>query len=560
MIRERSALEPRTTAPASGAADLWEAIARPSTLSRDLWEWTGSGFREGSWGDLLGSSCRAAAALRRRGVQRGEIVAAVITNSHAAIGGLVGAWFAGGRVASLPVLARGMSPSQYVAQLRRLIGELDASVLLAEARFLELLPVEDGLGAELVSYESLLEGDGRADPEPLGRDEVVFIQYSSGTTGEPKGAMLTADAIGNQLLRLAEAMELDPERDVGVTWLPLSHDMGLFGCVLCAWAAGIPLLYGTPERFITGPHTWLEDCAAVGATVTAAPPFALDLAARSARRRVSGPLSVRTWLIGADQIDWSRLTQGVEALAPLGVSLESITPAYGLSEATLAVTVGDLREAPNVVDVDGPALMAGNLESAAPDGPRALRLVSAGSPIRDVRLRISESVGEVRVRTPSLAAGYHGNEAETRRTFQDGELRTGDVGLIVDGELYIVGRSDDVIVVGGRNVHAHELETRLGAHPGVRAGNCAMIDPRDGSGSVALVAEIDAGSVDEAALAQALRRTAHELAGVRVRQCLFLPRGRFPKTPTGKIQRFRCRALLADEAAGVHVPGHRQRR
>ena len=145
--------------PSGGTCDLWEAITRPPTPSRELWEWTGSGLSASSWGALLDSSRRSAAALRQRGVERGATVAAVITNSHEAVSGLMGAWFAGARVASLPVLARGMSVAQYAAQLRRLIAELDASMVLVEGRFLELLPIEAGLGAELVSYESLLEAD-----------------------------------------------------------------------------------------------------------------------------------------------------------------------------------------------------------------------------------------------------------------------------------------------------------------------------------------------------------------------------------------------------------------
>lgn len=537
----------------SDGLDLWEAFSQPSTHARDTWEWTGSDFRHGTWADLFDASRKAAAALRRRGVERGEIVASVITNSPEAGTGLVGAWFAGTCVASLPIPARGMSIPNYVAQLRRLISELDARILLAEDRFIGLLPADEDLGAELVSYESLVEKDERAEPDPPGRGEVIFIQYSSGSTGEPKGAMLSLAAIEHQLLRLAEAMSIDPEHDVGVTWLPMSHDMGLFGCFLLAWATGMRGLRSTPERFIAAPRTWFEDCAAVNGTVTAAPPFALNVAARAVGHG-SAPLSIRTWLIGADQIDWAALTHAVDALAPLGVRLESITPAYGLAEATLAVTLEDLKQAPHTLDVDGRALMDGKVEVTHPDDPHALRLTSAGRPIRDVDVRIdSGDLGEICVRTPSLAEGYHNDDEATAAAFQDGELRTGDIGLMANSKLYVVGRADDLIVIGGRNVRANEVEAKLATHPSVRRGSCALIDRRDGSGSIAIVAEVEDGLEDATTLARALRRSALELAGIPVRECLFVPKGRFPKTPSGKVQRFRCRALLGEEDAGVRV-------
>ena len=536
--------------------DLWEAVSRPSTLARDFWGWTGSEMRKGTYGDLFDSARRTAAALRGAGVQRGDTVAMVLTNSDGAMAGLMGAWLAGACVASLPIIARGMAIPAYVAQLRRLVREVDAELFLAEDRFLGFLPAEDGLGAKAVAYERLLDCEARAQPEPLGVDDVIFIQYSSGSTGEPKGARLSLGAIESQLQALGEAMEIDPARDVGVTWLPMSHDMGLFGCMLLAWAWGMSGMRAAPERFIASPRSWLRDCAEINATVTAAPPFALNVAATAAGG-VSERLCVRTWLIGGDQINWQALTAAVDALRPLGVTLESMTVAYGLAEATLAVSIGDLQQAPRTLDADGPALMAGDVQLTSAQDRHALRLVSAGRSLGGVQVRIDgRGLGEICVRTPSLADGYHCNEEATAAAFRHGELRTGDMGVMVDDELYVVGRSDDVIVIGGRNVRVYEMEAKLARLPGVRSGNCALIDPRDGSGGVALLAEVDAEPRDLASLARTLRRSALELGGVPVRECLFIPKGHFPKTPSGKVQRFRCRALLADSDVGVRVvPG-----
>jgi fatty-acyl-CoA synthase len=523
----------------------WDAITSPKTLRRRVWEWDGAGFRQGTYADLFESSRKAAGKFRSLGLERGATVAAVITNSHEAIAGVVGAWLAGARVASLPIIARGMSIEGYVAQLSKLVSTLGCPILVAEDRFLSLLPEGLSLDAALVSFEALADAGSPLEPDPLPGEEVAFYQFSSGSTGEPKAVALQLGAIEDQLFRLTEAMAIDPARDVGVTWLPMSHDMGLFGCTLMAWVAGMSGLRSPPERFLASPATWLADCAAVGATVTAAPPFALNLAGRAAAKANIASLGVRTWLIGGDHIEWIRLSRALAALAPLGVTASSLTPAYGLAEDTLAVTLGGLADVPPTITVDRTSLMAQRLEFVPSGTPDSACLVGLGEPLRSTTVRIAGTeVGEICVRTPSLAVGYHNAPQASAATFVDGELRTGDIGLTVDGQLYVVGRLDDVMVIGGRNVHVRELELELSHLPGLRAGNCAIIDPRDGSGTAALVAEIRAPVADRNALESAVRRMALQRAGIGIARCEFVQPGGLPKTPSGKIQRFRCRDLL----------------
>jgi acyl-CoA synthetase (AMP-forming)/AMP-acid ligase II len=514
-------------------------------LHKDLWDCTGSEIVHRTWGDLFDTARRAAAALRRLGLERGELVAAVLTSSHEASAVLAGAWFAGARVASLPEPARGISISRYEAQLARLIGEMGSRLLVVEDRLRGLLSDGGALGAQMVSFESLVTVDRVGPVEPLERDEIIFVQCSSGSTGEPKGAMLRLEAIEAQLSLLAEALSIDPAHDVAATWLPTSHDMGLFGCVLLPWATGMRSLRSRPERFMMSPRTWLEDCAAVKATLTAGPPLGLGAAARVARG--CPPLSLRTWLVGADQITWEGLTRAVALLGPLDVGLETITPAYGLAEATLAVTLGELDAPPVTLDVDGSSLMAGEISPAAAGKPVST-LVSVGRALPGVSVRVEAdpgSIGEIRVRTPSLASGYLNNDDATTAAFDRGELRTGDLGLIDGEELYVVGRNDDVIVIGGRNLHVAEIEAELASLPGVRAGCCALIDPRDGSGEASILAEVAVDVGDGAGLTEEMKGLAREAAGIPVRDCLLLGAGELPKTPSGKVQRFRCRELLA---------------
>jgi fatty-acyl-CoA synthase len=291
-------------------------------------------------------------------------------------------------------------------------------------------------------------------------------------------------------------------------------------------------------------------------TVTSSAPFALELAARAQRRHPSSaPLKVRCCLVGADRIEPRHVAAAVEAMAPHGVGEEAVTPAYGLAEATLAVSLGALREPPATVAVDGAALVEGRVVEA---GPGAQRLVSAGRPLPGFEVRIDGAagdleLGELRVRGPSLASGYLGDGELTAERFRDGEVRTRDLGFTHGGELYVVGRIDDVLIVGGRNVHVAEIESGLGDDRRVRRGAVAVVDLHaDGDGTrYVAVAETD-GHVDDArALARDMQALVLGEGGVALDECVFVPRGSFPRTPSGKPQRFRCRAIAAAPPPGA---------
>jgi acyl-CoA synthetase (AMP-forming)/AMP-acid ligase II len=534
---------------------LWDTILSADRLRRETWQWDGVRFRRRTYGDGLAAARHAAAGLRRRGVGPGSVVAFVITNGPDSLPCVGGAWFAGAKVASLPIVARGMTAPAYAAQLRRLCRLLEADCLVVEDRFLAFMPEGLDLGTEVVGCRGLLETPTLADVAPPPSAETMFIQFSSGTTGEPRGAELTGTAIEAQLAALAAEGQIDPERDVGYTWLPMSHDMGFFGCSLLAWYSGIPGVIATPERFLGSPRTWFDDCAEFGATLTAAPPFALDLAARAERLRPGGgPLRVRQCMVGAEEILWPTLENAVEAFGPRGLSAEALTPGYGLAEAVLGVTGERLEAPPEYLDVDREALAEGRVEIVDPDDPGARRLVSAGRPLGGVEVRVEPVVGEIAIRSPSLARRYFGNEQMSAERFVDGELRSGDVGFLHEGRLFVSGRDDDLLSVRGRNVYVQETERLLAGDRDLTEGNCAIVDVSDGAGSrVALVAETARRDLDSEALAGRLYRLAMEHCGLALQDFVFLDRGRFPKTPSGKVQRYRCRQLAADPRTGTRV-------
>jgi acyl-CoA synthetase (AMP-forming)/AMP-acid ligase II len=533
---------------------LWDKLLDPATLATKMWQWEGTSFTQRCYGDIVADARHIAAGLRRRGVGPGSVVPAVLTNGPDAIAGFMGIWFTGASIASLPIIPRGTSIATYARQLGRLCDLLGSDFLLAEERFLEFMTSDTPLGVDVVGYRSLVDTPAVGDIAPSSADATVFIQFSSGTTGDPRGVELTERAIDAHLAILSEAVGIDPERDIGYTWLPLSHDMGFFGCAILAWYNGIPGAVATPERFLGSPRSWFDDCAEFHATVTAGPPFALDMAARAERVRTSGtPISLRLCLVGAEQIRWETLVNASETFGPRGLKLATLTPAYGLAEATLAVTVDGLTSEPSFIDVAGDDIAAGTVREVDANDPDARRLVCCGTPLRTVDVAITPTDHEVAVASSSLASGYYANGTLTAERFQDGMLRTGDHGFLQGDRLFITGRSDDLLVIAGRNVFVQELEQHLWTDSDVRTGNCAVVTPADGGSRAIVVAETDPESVDIRALATRLHRVAAERAGLSIHQFVFLSHGAFPKTPSGKVQRHRCRALLADPAVGVRL-------
>lgn len=524
---------------------LWDALTAPEVAAGRVTLVASDRSEELSWGDVVELGGGVAARLRARGVGRGDRVALVLTNSRAAIASLAGVWFAGASVLSLPTLGRGMSVEAYRAQLARLCGSAGTRLLVADA---PVAGVVRGIPVEVLACEDLVGGAEKADPDPPGADDVAFVQFSSGTTGEPRGAALTPRAIAAQLGALAEAVAVDPGRDRVVAWLPLSHDMGLFGCLLLSWFTGMPLLLGTPLRFLAAPATWLDDCAACGATLSVVPPSVLPAVARADR---GGPgLSLRACIVGGERIPAQALDMAQAVLDRRGTPPTVLTPAYGLAEATLAVTVAPLGERPRVLAVDETALWEGKVVPAADaDADASVRVVSCGPSIEGTSVAIAGGgqVGEVVVRSRSLASGYLADTDATQDTFAGGELRTHDIGFLENGELYPLARSDDVLNVGGRRINSTAVEDSLGSHRSLRSGSCVIVDiASDQSVRFVVLAELsEHAPSDLTALAHDVRRESLSAGGPPIDECLFVKAGEVPKTPSGKIQRFRAREIAA---------------
>jgi fatty-acyl-CoA synthase len=327
--------------------------------------------------------------------------------------------------------------------------------------------------------------------------------------------------------------------------------MGLFGCLLTCWWNDFEDYLSTPERFMFSPGTWFSDMAQVGGTVTAGSNTGLHLAARSAARssklQPSSLKQVRVCIVGSERVEGETLRYAADSLGPYGFRAEAVMPAYGLAEATLAVTATPVDEQPRALSVDAVALADGELRELPIGDPSASLMVSAGPPCKGVELSdgMDDRLGEIAVRSPSLAMGYLGDEERTAAHFADGALRTSDLGFIRDGYLYPVGRVDDVISIAGRKVYAREIENAVDSLPGVRRGCSTVIGQSAGARfRLILFVEVQRRDQDYRTLAERAASLAMDKAAIALDECVFLGRNSLPKTPSGKIQRHRCLQYL----------------
>ncbi|WP_405678134.1 AMP-binding protein [Streptomyces sp. NBC_01511] len=531
---------------AATGTELWDLLLRGRSRGV-LHHWDGEGFGHTPWREVVREAHGMAATLRAAGVRPGTRVATVLTNSVHTVRGLLAVWLAGGTVASFPLPARGQTPEEYGSQLTRLTERLDATVLLTDETIAPMVPAELAARLPVRSWTSLY-GGGHIDPSPPGPQETAFVQYSSGSTSVPKGCALTSRAIATHLHMLYDLADGRVGAETIVSWLPLSHDMGIFGTLLNAWAFDYDFVLSSPERFGMAPRTWFRDISEFGATMSAGTNTALYLAARAqGRTPLPKPLALKVFVVGAERVDAATLEATMAAFGPSGLSRAAFMPAYGMAEATLAVSSSPTWQEPSTLSFDGAGLMAGEIVEVSDDTPGATRLVSNGPPLPGVTVTTQEPgrVSQLLVSSPSLASGYLGDPVQTAERFRDGVLHTGDLGFVHKGEVYFVGRADDLISVGGRNVYTSEIESAVEALGSVRTGCSALVDVADGGVSrLVLLLEPKRRSDDFHLIADRAAAVAREKSGIALAECVFVERGHLPRTPSGKVQRFRCRAAL----------------
>jgi acyl-CoA synthetase (AMP-forming)/AMP-acid ligase II len=516
---------------------------------------------DASGNDLLAMSGRYAAGLAAQGVRRGDRVALVLPTGEAFLGALFGTLWLGAAVAPLAPPTPRLPLDRELDRIGRAVAQADARLIVADAQ-------PPGLALPVVTPAALASPDILADPAAPG--PLSVLQFSSGSTGHPKGVALTDAAILANLQAVQALLDCGPD-DIGISWLPLHHDMGLFGALLTPQYSGATGILLPPEAFVLDPASWLRAMSEHQGTMSAAPNMAFQICSRLPAHRLTG-MDLSPWraaMTGAEPVRGTSMRAFAATMAPYGFRAETLMPTYGLAEATLVLTSRP-QMSPLQTDCIRQDVYRtkGLAEPAGPETPpdQVLELTSVGTPIAGTTISIRDHegvsvperhVGEIWAQTGSMMTGYINDaEASAAVLTEDGWLRTGDLGYFADGELYISGRAKDLIIRTGTKYHPEDLEPLVDAHPAVRAGGTAIVvadGGQPGRERVLLLAEARSGStMTPAALRQELKQQLHTASGLRVDEVVLLQPQQLPKTTSGKIRRHEaCRRYLAGELVTV---------
>lgn len=514
-----------------------------------------------SWTQLHHDARVAAAGLQARGVRPGDHVALIGPTTQRLVTTIQATWLAGAALVTMPLPMRMGAIDQFIAQTRARIRRSDTKIVVMDPDLAAFIEAEPG-DPPFVTLDELFGSDG-PDVEdyqrpPSDPDALAVLQFTSGSTSEPKGVMLPHRAICNNLDGAWTAAQITAD-DVVISWLPLYHDMGLVGLLTIPMSLGTTLVQGAPQDFLARPIRWLRWITEFGGTGTAGPNFSYALAAR-AMRRTDEQLdlsTMRVWLNGAEPVDPETFRAFFEAGERFGLDPAGAFPAFGMAEVCIAGCFPTPGKGLHTDWVDRAALESDRLaRSAPPDSADATELVVLGAPVPGLEITIIDTttgepcgdreVGELRIRGNSLTSGYYNQPEETAELIIDGWLHTGDLAYTVDGELVVCGRIKDVIIVGGRNVYPQDIEKVAGEVPGVRPGNVIAfgVDGRHGAQNIVVVAEARAD--DLGSVAKAVTTAVADGVGIPPKDVVLVEPGTVPKTSSGKLQRSACKAQFID--------------
>ncbi len=522
--------------------------------------------------ELKAEVARRAAGLQALGLHKGDRIGIIVVEPEDFILSFLGAV----RVGIVPIplyppLSFG-SLDAYAERTAGILANGEARLLVASKSLQNVLW---GLVDRVPSLERLVAADAVAVdgivPElpSILPEDLAFLQYTSGSTADPKGVVVTHRNLAANCHSMREALDVLPHRDVAVSWLPLYHDMGLIGCVITPVFYEIPSVYIPTVRFVKKPTAWFEAIHHHKGTQTFAPNFAYALMVKKAK-----PEDLERWDLspmrafgcGAEPIHPSTFREFAQVFAQCGVRPEQFLPAYGLAEATLAVAFKSMGSVAGTQVVDAERFQESGTVVPAIDGCASFEHVSCGSALPGVELAIFSEEGErleagregeICVRGEAVTSGYYRNAAATEATMRNDWLRTGDLGYLLDDQLYVTGRIKDLIILNGRNVHPQAVEWACATVDGVRKGNVVAFS-RPGADSEELIVALEARESASEALPEEVKRAVQASLGLTLVDIVVLEPGTLPKTSSGKLQRRKTRDLYLTGqlgAQGSRLPG-----
>ena len=528
-----------------------------------------------TFGEFRQLAAREAAMLQDCGVGSGERVVLIMPQGIAAMAAFAGAMMAG----AVPALLAGpnfkVEPAKYRSGLAGVTANLKARLVILDEEFPAEMMEHVALGADTrVLRIPARAGEGTGEtggeqfrPAEGAGDGLAFIQHSAGTTGLQKGVALTHAAVLRQLDHLARALKIDGVSDRIYSWLPLYHDMGLIACFMLPMAYHVPVVLQSPLDWVMHPETMLQIMSEHRCTLAWLPNFAFQFVPRRVprERRAQYDLSrVRALINCSEPVRAASMAEFEGAFAPTGLKTGALHSSYAMAENVFAVSQSgiDSERGPARIWADGAQFRgAHRIVPAAEGSPGAIVFTSSGQLLPNHEVRIvsekgaalaGDEVGEITVKSDCLFEGYYNRPDLTGQALVDGWYRTGDLGFLRDGELYVVGRKKDLLIIGGENIYSQDIEEIAGTHPAVHDGRViamGVYNPDLGTEDIVVVAEVEREEMlsKAAEIEQEIRRQVVAGMGVAVRTILLKPPKWIVKSTAGKAARSATRAKLLAE-------------
>ena len=511
-----------------------------------------------------------AGVLRDHGVTVGDRVVIIMPQGIAAMATFVGAMIIGAVPTFLAYPNFKIEPSKYRSGLAGVTANLNAKAVVIDEEF----------PGEMLDYVSLTEGakliragDGRDAKErelrvpEIQSESLAFIQHSAGTTGLQKGVALTHAAVLRQLEHLTRALKIDATSDHIYSWLPLYHDMGLIACFMLPLVSHVPLVMQSPLDWVMHPETMLQIISEYKCTLAWLPNFAFQFVSRRTpheRRALYDLSSVRALINCSEPVRVSSMLEFREAFTAAGFKGGALQSCYAMAENVFAVTQSDVEraDASATIWVDGQKFRrAHRIVPVVMGTPGAISFTSSGRLLPDHEIRIvsetgallgGHSVGEILVKSDCLFDGYYNRPDLTAQAIVDGWYHTGDLGFYLDGELFVVGRKKDLLIIGGENIYPQDIEEIVAGHSYIHDGRViamGVYNPDLGTEEIVVVGEVEREELlaNAAEIESEIRRQIVAAMGVAVRSIFLKPPKWIVKSTAGKAARSATREKLLQE-------------
>ena len=527
-----------------------------------------------SYRQLQETSAALATGLQQQGLRPGQTVAIMLPTSPDYFFTYLGILRAGGIPVPIYPPARPSQLEDHVNRHTGILANAQAALLISVPEAIKVSRLLQarvpGLRAVRTPAQLIAAGESQQFvPVTVRAEDVAFIQYTSGSTGQPKGVALTHANLLANIRAMASAIGASSE-DVFVSWLPLYHDMGLIGAWLGSFTVGFRLVVMSPLAFLARPRRWLETISIHRGTLSAGPNFAYELCLNRINETALAGLDLSSWRLafnGAEAVSPDTVTRFSERFAACGLPPTAMTPVYGLAEASVGLLFPPLERGPRIDQIERQTFES--QRRAVPSSEAtALRFVSCGKvlPGHDIRIvddadrRVPERIeGRLQFRGPSATTGYWRAPELTARLYaadQGAWLNTGDRAYLAEGEVFVTGRVKDIVIRGGRNLYPQEIEEAVGEVKGVRKGCVAVFgrrDERSGTERLVVLAEVSPRQGrDTGALQEAVSHAVVTAIGEPADEILLVPPHTVLKTSSGKVRRSACRALV--EEGGLNKP------